>query len=180
MIPSVVQGKRETWTRFWKRLRGSMIFEEGKYTKSLKRDHAVRDSRDKLARLYAGEPQTEGTTLNPIAADTIDLLDPQMSANALNIECLPLSTRQSQLREMLAPYGDIVSVKIITEKPSSRAFVRRSASAVVVFEKPHQAEKAQVAIDGRYMGEGWRLKASWGSREQQKCRPSLPFLIANL
>lgn len=157
-----------------------MIFEEGKYTKSLKRDHAVRDSRDKLARLYAGEPHTEGPTPKLFASDTIDHIDEQMSANALNIACLPLSTRQSQLREMLAPYGDIVSVKIITEKPSSREFVRRSASAIVVFEKPQQAEKAQVAMDGRYMGEGWRLKASWGNREQQKCRLLIRFQMANL
>jgi U2-associated protein SR140 len=156
-----------------------LIFEEGKYTKSIKRDHAVRDSRDKLARLYAGESHPEGTILNVSAANTTDSLDQQMSANVLNIACLPLSTRQSQLREILAPYGDIVSVKIMTDKPSSREFVRRSASAIVTFEKPNQAEKAQAAIDGRYMGEGWRLKASWGNREQQKCGTPFPFAVSN-
>jgi len=91
-----------------------------------------------------------------------------MLANTLNIACLPLSTRQSQLRELLDQYGEIVSIKIVTEKPSSRDFARRSSSAIVVFEKSFQAEKAQTAIDGRYMGEGWRIKASWGDREQQK------------
>jgi RNA recognition motif-containing protein len=91
-----------------------------------------------------------------------------MLANTLNIACLPLSTRQSQLRELLDQYGEIVSIKIVTEKPSSRDFARRSSSATVVFEKSFQAEKAQTAIDGRYMGEGWRIKASWGDREQQK------------
>jgi hypothetical protein len=90
-----------------------------------------------------------------------------LSANTLNIACLPLSTRQSQLRELLLPYGEIRSIKIITEKVSSK-FVRQSSSAIVIFEKSFQAEKAQTAIDGRYMGEGWRLKASWGDREQQK------------
>ena len=93
-----------------------------------------------------------------------------LSANTLNIACLPLSTRQSQLRELLLPYGEIRSIKIITEKASSK-FVRQSSSAIVVFEKSFQAEKAQTAIDGRYMGEGWRLKASWGDREQQKSIP---------
>ena len=91
-----------------------------------------------------------------------------MPANTLHIACLPLSTRQSQLRELLEPYGDVVSIRIISEKLSSRDFVRPSASALVVFDKPQQAEKAQTAIDGRYMGEGWRIKASWGDREMQK------------
>ena len=98
----------------------------------------------------------------------LDRLDEHNSANTLNIACLPLSTRQSQVRELLDPYGDIVSIKIITEKSSSRDFSRPSSSAIVVFEKPFQAEKAQTAIHGRYMGEGWRLKASWGDREPQK------------
>ena len=90
-----------------------------------------------------------------------------LSANTLNIACLPLSTRQSQLRELLVPYGEVRSIKLIPERASSK-YVRQSSSAIVVFEKPFQAEKAQTAIDGRYMGEGWRIKASWGDREQQK------------
>ena len=98
-----------------------------------------------------------------------------LSANTLNIACLPLSTRQSQLRELLLPYGEIRNIKIFMEKPSSK-FVRQSSSAIVIFEKPFQAEKAQTAIDGRYMGEGWRIKASWGDREQQKSIPII-FLV---
>ena len=99
----------------------------------------------------------------------IDRSDQQMSANTLQVACLPLSTRQSQLRDLVTPYGKVVSIKIVTEKPSSRDFTRPSASALVVFDKSHQAEKAQNAIDGKYMGEGWRIKASWGDREQPKC-----------
>jgi RNA recognition motif-containing protein len=102
----------------------------------------------------------------------LDRSEEMLSANTLNIACLPLSTRQSQLRELLLPYGEIRSIKIMQEKSSK--FVRQSSSAIVVFEKPFQAEKAQTAIDGRYMGEGWRLKASWGDREQQK---SIPIII---
>jgi len=98
----------------------------------------------------------------------LDRLDAEISANTLHIACLPLSTRQSQLGELLDPYGEIVSIKIIDEKPSAKEFTRQSSSAIVMFEKPFQAEKAQTAIDGRYMGEGWRLKASWGNKEQQK------------
>jgi hypothetical protein len=103
----------------------------------------------------------------------LDRSEEMLSANTLNIACLPLSTRQSQLRELLLPFGEIRSIKIFPEKSSSK-FVRQSSSAIVIFDKPFQAEKAQTAIDGRYMGEGWRLKASWGDREQQK---SIPFIF---
>lgn len=66
-----------------------------------------------------------------------------------------------------------MTIKILTERPVGNDFSRRSASATVVFEKSHQAEKAHTAIDGRYMGEGWRIKASWGDRQQTKSIPSI-------
>jgi len=99
--------------------------------------------------------------------------DHAFAANTLNLACLPLSTRQSQLRELLAPYGVIISVKMTRERSSLGDFSRPSASATVIFDKPQQAEKAQSAIDGGYMGEGWRLKASWGDREQPKGEATL-------
>jgi hypothetical protein len=73
-------------------------------------------------------------------------------------------------------FGEIVSIKVIAERPTGKEFARRSASATVVFEKSHQAEKAHTAIDGRYMGEGWRIKASWGDREQTKSSTSASVL----
>lgn len=106
---------------------------------------------------------------------TVDSSDQNTAASTLHIACLPLSTQQSQLRELLTPYGHIVNMRIGAEK-SSRGFTRRSAFATVVFEKPQQAEKAQTAIDGRYMGEGWRIKASWGDHGQQK---GTHFMVLN-
>ena len=73
-------------------------------------------------------------------------------------------------------FGDIVSIKVVAERPTGNDFARRSASATVAFEKSHQAEKAHAAIDGRYMGEGWRIKASWGDREQTKSSTSASVL----
>jgi RNA recognition motif-containing protein len=85
------------------------------------------------------------------------------SANTLKIAHLPLSIRQSQLRDLLAPYGETVSINLVTER--SKGFIRPSTSATVIFEKSYQADKAHSAIDGKYMGDGWRIKATWGDRE---------------
>ena len=96
-------------------------------------------------------------------------------ANILTMSCLPLSTRQSQVRELVSPYGQVASIQMVEEK-SSRGFGKRSLSAIIVFERSNQAEKAQAAIDGKYMGEGWRIKASWGDMDQQKGTPSLSII----
>lgn len=95
-------------------------------------------------------------------------IEPEQSANTLYLTCLPLSTTQSQLRDLLFPYGPIRNIKIITEKHSSKTFTRKSCSASIVFEKSSQAERAQTGVDGRYMGQGWRIKASWGDLESRK------------
>ena len=88
-----------------------------------------------------------------------------MSASTLSLACLPLSTRQSQLRQLLSPHGDIQSIKIHTDRSSSREYTRTSATALVTFSKPYEAEKAQSAVDGHYMGEGFRIKASWRDKK---------------
>jgi RNA recognition motif-containing protein len=89
-----------------------------------------------------------------------------LSANTLKIAHLPLSISQSQLRDILAPYGEIVSINLVTER--SKGFIRPSTSASVIFEKSYQADKAHSAIDGKYMGEGWRIKTTWGERELKR------------
>jgi U2-associated protein SR140 len=94
-----------------------------------------------------------------------------MSASTLSLACLPLSTRQSQLRQLLSPHGDIQSIKIHTDRSSSsREFTRKSAAALVTFSQPYEAEKAQSAVDGHYMGEGFRIKASWGDKQAKGTR----------
>jgi hypothetical protein len=72
------------------------------------------------------------------------------------------------LRELLAGYGNITSIRLGNEKPSSKDFSRPTVSAIVIFEKPYEAEKAQSAVDGRYLHSGYRISASWGDREQLK------------
>jgi len=142
------------------------------------RDQAVQDSRTKHGTFTSIESSSRGIRF--IFSELIEeRIDPETSARTLHLACLPLSTRQSQLRELLAPYGEIVSVIIINETPSSKDFSRRSVAANIIFSKPYEAEKAQTSIDGRYLGEGWRVKASWGDFETQKCNsvplPSNPF-----
>ena len=91
-----------------------------------------------------------------------------MSANTLSLACLPLSTSQSQIRQLLSPNGQIQSIKILANRSSVREFTRNFATALVTFSLPHEAEKAQSAVDGHYMGEGFRIKASWGEKQQTK------------
>jgi RNA recognition motif-containing protein len=83
----------------------------------------------------------------------------------LRIAHLPPSTSKSQLREILAPNGTILNLNLVTE--GSKGFSRSTASATVIFDKSQQAEAAQRSLDGQYMGEGYRVKATWGDRELQ-------------
>jgi RNA recognition motif len=88
--------------------------------------------------------------------------------NVLNLTNLPTSIREQEIRELLSPYGKVVHVRITVEQPSTREFVRKSSSARVIFEKAHQAEKAHTTVDGDYLSEGWRVKASWGDAETKR------------
>jgi len=95
-------------------------------------------------------------------------------ANTLHIACLPHSIRESQLRELLSPYGTITYVRITQEKPSPKEFLRRSASATIVFQQSSEAAKAHTAIDGHYISEGYRMQAAWGDHEAKGLFPSPP------
>jgi len=110
----------------------------------------------------------------------VERLEAEMSANTLTLACLPLSTRQSQVRHLVSPHGQIESIKIHTDRSSStREFTRKTATALVTFSKPHEAEKAQSALDGQYMGEGFRIKASWGDKQQAKGILPLPKCVSH-
>lgn len=109
-------------------------------------------------------------------ADFVDR-EEGLSANAVSLANLPRETRQAELRELLDRYGNITSIRVSNEKSSSNDFSRPTASAIVVFEKSYEAEKAQSSVDGRYLHSGYRISASWGDREQLKRTPQTPYLL---
>jgi RNA recognition motif. (a.k.a. RRM, RBD, or RNP domain) len=109
-----------------------------------------------------------------VAADLVDR-EEALSANAVSLANLPPETRQSEVRDLLSGYGNITSIRISDAKPSSKDFSRSTASAIVIFEKSYEAEKAQSTVDGRYLHSGFRISASWGDREQIKRTPYFPF-----
>jgi RNA recognition motif. (a.k.a. RRM, RBD, or RNP domain) len=122
----------------------------------------------------APTPKTRCSFFWRVVADFVDR-EEALSANAVSLANLPPETRQSELRDLLSGHGNITSIRISDAKPSSKDFSRPTASAIVIFEKSYEAEKAQSTVDGRYLHSGFRISASWGDREQIKRTPYFPF-----
>lgn len=78
----------------------------------------------------------------------MDNQDPQENPKKLYVGNLPFSTSEEEIKSMFAPYGEIVDVKLITDRYSGRS----KGFAFVEFATEDQARAAVEALHDTDMG----------------------------
>ncbi|KAK9471571.1 uncharacterized protein V1510DRAFT_185471 [Dipodascopsis tothii] len=120
-------------------------------------------------------PESRAARLQAELADKQDNApsEEELSTRRIVLGGLPPMTTASRVRELLAEYGEIVSVTFAAADPR-----QRGVAATVVLSTAAAAARARAELDQKYLGEGFWLAAGLTSDTGTRPRTGLPFNAA--
>ncbi|OLL24289.1 U2 snRNP-associated SURP motif-containing protein [Neolecta irregularis DAH-3] len=123
----------------------------------IKRDQDNQDRNEKLKLARMGNTGILSMDRDDIYAGE------QPGPKTIQLSSLPLGTTEDSLRQLACAYGTISSFNILPLKTLDDA-TRKGITALLTFDSSTSADRAKTGLDGRYLGDGFRVKAQWGKQ----------------